>query len=463
MVLVFIREGKCVKIETNQNSLQLEPKASDSFTSTGFILAAIGSSVGLGNMWKFPYITGMYGGAAFFLIFILCLALVGLPILLAEMVIGRGGRGNAVSSFHNLSKTKWWGYFGFLSVLSAFAIMGFYAVVAGWTMNYAFTSLTGNLFENPDYTASFLSFAGGNMPIFWTIITLIITCWVVAKGVAGGIEKFNKVLIPGLAVILVILMIRALTLPGAGEGVEFFLMPDFSKLTAESALVALGHAFFSLSLGMGAMLTYGAYTSKKQSLGKAAAAVAGGDLLYAFVAGLIIFPTVFSYGIAPGQGPGLAFMALPAAFAAMPLGNLFGFLFFFLLSIAALTSTVSLVEVPNAYLMERFKWSRAKSATIVTLIIFAISIPASMSMGILSDNLLFGKTFFDLLDFVASNIFLPIGGLVVTLFTGYAWKRAGEEAGLSGFWYNAWMFCLKYIAPIMVIVIFLYSIGIIKF
>jgi NSS family neurotransmitter:Na+ symporter len=452
-----------VKIETNQNSLQLAPKVTDGFSNTGFILAAIGSSVGLGNMWKFPYITGMYGGAAFFLIFIACLAFVGLPILLAEMTIGRGGRGNAVSAFHSLTQTKWWGYFGFLSVLAALAIMGFYTVVTGWTLHYALISLTGGLFENPDYTATFLGFAGGNLALFWTLVAIVITCWVVAKGISGGIEKFNKVLIPGLAGILVILMIRALTLDGAGQGVEFFLKPDFSKLTTESALIALGHAFFSLSLGMGTMLTYGSYVAKEQSLGKASLAIGGGDLLYAFVAGLIIFPTVFSFGLEPGQGPGLVFMALPAAFEAMPLGNLFGFLFFVLLAIAALTSAVSLLEVPTAYFIDKLKWSRTKASIILSIAIFLVAIPCSLSLGSLSDFKIFGKTVFDLLDFVASNIFLPVGGLVVTLFTGYAWKKAGEEAGLTGFWYNAWMFCLKYIAPIMVIAIFLYSVGLIKF
>ncbi|MFC4767609.1 sodium-dependent transporter [Effusibacillus consociatus] len=433
------------------------------FTSSGFILAAIGSAVGLGNMWKFPYITGKYGGAAFFLLFIGCLLFVGLPILLAEMAIGRGGRGNAVTSFQSLSKSKYWGAFGFLSVVGAFAILSFYAVVAGWTIHYAIESLTGGLYASSDFKSTFLTFAGGYLPVLWQAVTMVITGWVVAKGISGGIEKFNKVLIPGLAIILIILMVRALTLDNAAAGVEFFLKPDFSKLTAESALIALGHAFFSLSLGMGTMLTYGAYVERQQSLGKASLAIGGGDLLYALVAGLIIFPTAFSFGIEPSQGAGLVFMALPAAFAAMPLGQFFGFLFFILLAIAALTSAVSLLEVPVAYAMTKWNWNRKKAAFYTSVICFLIGVPSALSMGPLADFAPGGKTYFDWFDFVASNILLPIGGLLVTLFTGYAWKRAGEEAGLSGFWYNAWMFLLRYVAPLLVIAIFFYTVGIIKF
>jgi NSS family neurotransmitter:Na+ symporter len=389
--------------------------------------------------------------------------LVGFPILLAEMTIGRGGRGNAVTSFHNLSKNKWWGRFGFLSVVAPFLILSYYGVIAGWTVHYAFTSLTGSLFTSRDYTNTFTTFAGSYLPLFWQLLIMVATGVVVAKGIAGGIEKFNKVLIPGFAIILVVLMIHSLTLPNAGAGVEFFLKPDFSKLTAESALVALGHAFFSLSLGMGTMLTYGAYVHRSQSLGKAAIAIGGGDLLYAFVAGLIIFPTVFSVGIKPTEGVGLVFMALPAAFAAMPFGQLFGFLFFILLAIAAVTSTVGLLEVPVAYVMDKWKLSRKHSTFYTTVAIFLIGVPSTLSLGPLAKFTLGGKTYFDWFDFICSNILLPLGGLLVVLFSGYAWKKAGEEAGLSGFWYKLWMLCLRYLAPLVVIAIFLYSLGVIKF
>ena len=450
-------------MQPNLNSSNTPKSSAERFTSTGFILAAIGSAVGLGNMWKFPYITGKYGGAAFFLVFIVCLILVGLPILLAEMSVGRGGRSNAVTSFHNLSKSKIWGRLGFLTVLAPFAILSFYVMIAGWTMHYAFLAITGNLFSSSDYGTTFGNFAGSYMPIFWQIIALALTAWVVIKGISGGIEKFNKVLIPGFVVILLVLVVRSLTLPGAGEGVEFFLKPDFSKLTAESLLVALGHAFFSLSLGMGIMATYGSYVDKRQSLGKASLAIAGGDLLYALLAGLIIFPTAFAYGIDAGQGPGLVFVALPAAFAAMPLGNFFGFLFFGLLAVAAFTSTVSLLEVPVAYVMDKFKTTRKKATIWTTVALFIVGVPSILSMGPWADYKLADRTYFDWFDFVASNLMLPLGGLIVTLFTAYAWKTAGEEAGLTGFWYNAWMFLLRYVAPILVIAIFLFSLGVIKF
>lgn len=450
--------------QASKRTLDQNQLKNERFTSSGFIFAAIGSAVGLGNMWKFPYITGQHGGAAFFLLFIVCLLLVGLPILLAEMTIGRGGRGSASSSFYNLTGKKYWGVLGLLSVLTAFFIMSYYAVVAGWTLHYTVESFTGTLFaQGSDYKSKFTSFASGYMPLAWQAVVMVISGWVIAKGVSGGIEKFNKILIPGFFVILLILMARSLTLPGAGQGVEFFLKPDFSKLDAESALIALGHAFFSLSLGMGCMLTYGSYVNKKQSLGTATWAIGLGDMVYAFIAGLVIFPTVFSYGLQPGEGVGLAFMALPAAFSQMPFGSLFGGLFFLLLAIAALTSAVSILEVPVAYAMNKWQWSRKKASAIVSSVCFLVGVPAALSVGgAFSSFHPGGKTVFDWVDFVTAYILMPVCGLIVTLFTGYAWKRAGEEAGLSGFWYRTWMFLLRVVSPILIILVFLYSVGIIS-
>jgi NSS family neurotransmitter:Na+ symporter len=432
----------------------------DGFSKHGFILSAIGSSVGLGNMWKFPYITGMHGGAAFFLLFILCLIVAGLPILLAELAVGRGGRADAASAFSKLSGSTMWSSLGFISVLGAFIIMSFYAVVAGWTLHYMVISLTGTLYENTDYANTFTSFTAGWMPLVWQIIVMVVCVYVLLKGVAKGIEAFNKILIPLLVVILLVLMGYALSLPNAADGVAFFLKPDFSKLTAESALAALGHAFFSLSLGMGIMITYGAYVDSKQSLPKASLAVGGGDLLYALLAGLIIFPTVFSVGIEPQQGPGLVFMALPVAFHAMPIGSLISALFFFVLGVAALTSAVSILEVPVAYAAGKWGWSREKAVLWISICCLIVGVPSALSIGgPLGHILLFGKKFFDFMDFVASNVLLPIGGMVVTLFTGYVWKRAGEEAGLNGWLYKSWMFLLRYIAPLLIVLIFLYSVG----
>jgi NSS family neurotransmitter:Na+ symporter len=252
-------------------------------------------------------------------------------------------------------------------------------------------------------------------------------------------------------------------LPGSGAGVAFFLNPDFSKLTIESALVALGHAFFSLSLGMGIMVTYGAYVDRRQSLGTAALAIGGGDLIYAFIAGMIIFPTTFSFGINPAQGPSLVFIALPAAFSAMPFGSFFGGLFFVLLAVAAIGSMVSLLEVPVAYVMERFRWSRVRSVIIISILCLLMGVPSALSMGLVPELKVGGKSFFDFVDFTASNIFLPLGGLMVVIFAGYYWKNAAEQANLKPVWFRIWLFALRYVAPILMLLVFLHTSGIIKF
>ncbi|MFB5268726.1 sodium-dependent transporter [Paenibacillus enshidis] len=445
-----------------QQDKQLSAKG-ERFSSAGFILAAIGSSVGLGNMWKFPYITGLYGGAAFFLIFIICLIAVGLPVLLAELAIGRSGRGSAASSFVKAGGGKIWERLGLLQIIAPSMILSFYVIVAGWTLHYAILAFSGRLFVNNDFAGQFGTFVSGPMVIVWQAIAMLITVWVVIRGISGGIEKFNKVLIPGLVVLLIVLMIRAVTLPGAGAGVSFFLNPDFSKLTAESALVALGHAFFSLSLGMGILITYGAYVDKRQSLGTATLAIGAGDLIYALIAGLIIFPTAFSFGIDPGQGPSLVFIALPAAFSEMPLGWLFGGLFFILLAIAALTSAVSILEVPVAYAKERWNWSRSRSVWTMALICFILGIPSALSLGMVPALTFGGKAFFDWMDFIASNILLPLGGLLTTLFAGYFWKKAADAAGLTAAWFRIWLFMLRYVAPVLMLLVLLYSAGVIKF
>ncbi|SEL52522.1 neurotransmitter:Na+ symporter, NSS family [Paenibacillus sp. cl141a] len=440
------------------------PGKSDRFSSAGFILAAIGSSVGLGNMWKFPYITGEHGGAAFFLLFIICLIVIGLPVLLAELAIGRAGRGSAATSFVKAGGPKVFGQLGLLQVIAPFLILTFYVIVAGWTLHYAVMSFSGNLYSNTDFGGQFTAFTEGYMPIIWQIVAIAITGWVVAKGISGGIEKFNKVLIPGLIILLIVLMIRAVTLPGAGAGVSFFLNPDFSKLSPEAALVALGHAFFSLSLGMGILLTYGAYVDKRQSLGPATLAIGSGDLIYAFIAGLIIFPTTASFGIEPNAGPSLVFIALPAAFSAMPLGAFFGGLFFVLLAIAALTSAVSLLEVPTSYVMDRWHWGRTKAVVVISALVLLVGLPSALSFGIvpgLTD--IGGKNFFDWLDFITSNILLPIGGLITTLFAGYFWKKAADAAGLKAGWFRVWLFMLRYIAPILVFLVLLHTTGLITF
>ncbi|MBU5441677.1 sodium-dependent transporter [Paenibacillus sp. MSJ-34] len=441
---------------------QHKGSAGERFSSAGFILAAIGSAVGLGNMWKFPYITGQNGGAAFFLIFLAFLAIIGLPVLLAELTIGRGGRGDAAASFRNLSNRPFWHSIGLLLVLGSFFILTFYSVVAGWTIHYAVQSLGGGLYRSADYGAVFERFTGGAMPVVWLVVVLAGTCWIVMRGVSGGIEKFNNVVIPGLFILLLLLMGYALTLPGAGAGIRFFLKPEFSELTVQSVLMALGQAFFSLSVGSGAMMTYGSYTDQRQSLGGAAIAIGSGNALYALMAGLIIFPTTFSFGIEPASGPGLVFIALPAAFSSMPFGSLFGGLFFVLLAIAALTSAVSLLEVPVAYAMNRWGRTRGKTAVAVTAACFAVALPCALSAGgVWSGVKAGGRTIFEWVDFITSNIMLPAGGLIITVFAGYVWDQAGKEAGLTAVWYRLWIVTLRYIAPVLILLIFLYSTGII--
>jgi neurotransmitter:Na+ symporter, NSS family len=437
--------------------------STERFSSIGFIASAIGSAIGLGNLWKFPYITGKYGGGAFLFVFILSLIFVGMPILLAELAIGRGGRGNASSSYLKLSGSKFWANFGFLSILASFLIMCFYSVVAGWTIYYTWTSFTGALYKSTDFTAHFAQFTGGYAPLFWQFIALLICMLIILRGVSSGIEKFNKLLIPTLAIVLIILMVRSLMLPGAVEGVEFFLKTDFSMLTGESLLVALGQAFFSLSLGMGAMITFGSYVGKEQSLINATLAVSGGNILYALISGLIIFPATFTYDIPAGQGPGLVFAALPAAFAAMPFGAIFGGLFFALLTMAALTSAVSLLEVNAAFAMSKWKWSRAKATCIITLVIYLVSIPTALSVGgLLGDLKLWGKNLFDLMDYFASNLLLPLSGLASTIFVGYVWNQAAKESGLGPMLQGRWIFLLRYITPILVILVLLYSTGLLN-
>ncbi|WP_243644437.1 sodium-dependent transporter [Paenibacillus pinisoli] len=437
-------------------------KHADRFSSTGFIMSAVGSAVGLGNMWKFPYVTGQYGGAAFFLLFMVCLVLVGLPILLAELAVGRGGRGNASSSLTKLSGSKSWGALGFLSVAGSFFIMSFYGIVAGWTLHYAVLSFTGELFSTQDYAGLFGRFMNSWLPIGWQLVVMLVTALVLIRGVSEGIERFNKVLIPSLVVLLLLLAVQALSLEGAGEGISFFLKPDFSKLTAESALVALGQAFFSMSLGMGTMVTYGAYVQKSQSLGKATIAVGVGNVLYALLAGLIIFPTIFVFSIEPTQGAGLVFIALPAAFSAMPLGAVFGGLFFVLLAFAAITSAVSVLEVPVAYASETFGWSRPVAVMLVGLLCFLAGVPSALSLG--EDPWLSfgGRALFDWVDFVCSNVVLPISGLVITIFAGYVWKGVADEARLSQAWFRIWLFMLRFVAPVLVLLVLLYYAGVIR-
>jgi NSS family neurotransmitter:Na+ symporter len=453
------------------NKTGIEQQGRDQWKSmTGFMLAAMGSAIGLGNIWKFPYITGEYGGSAFIIVYLFCIALIGLPIMLAEFAIGRKTQKDAVSAFKELAPGKPWFVSGLIGVIAAFIILSFYSVVAGWALAYTVKSATGEIMTAQadklgDLFGGYIATAA--TPIIWQLVFMVLTILIVIKGISKGIERWNKILMPTLGVLIIILAIRSLTLPGASAGVDFLFSPDFSALSAEAVLVALGHAFFSLSLGMGAMITYGSYVPKHQNLPKAAFGISIADTCFALIAGLAIFPAVFAFKMDPAAGPGLVFITLPAIFQQMPAGQIFAVLFFALLSIAALTSAISLLEVAVAYFMRKFEWTRNFATVVIGALIFLLGVPSSLSMGAWSEYTIFGKGFFDAADFVASNVLLPVGGLLITLFIGWGMK-AKKSLEVADFSEDSkigkvWLFIARFVAPVLIVLVLLYVTGIIKF
>lgn len=449
----------------------------DGFSSRmGIIAAAAGSAIGLGNIWKFPYITGQNGGAAFILVYLICIAIIGLPVMLSEFTIGRRGQRNAIGSFKELGSGSYWFLTGWMGVIASFVILAFYGVVAGWTLNYVGFAITHKLAGlSPDEIGTvFSSFITHPWkPIIYQLIFMVLTAGIVLGGVKDGIEKYSKVLMPLLLLIIVILVIRSVTLPNAAKGIEFLLAPDFSKLNGNVVLSALGHAFFSLSLGTGTMITYGSYIGRKENLATTAVQVTIADTLIALLAGFAIFPAVFAFGIEPGAGPGLVFITLPNVFNQMPGGYFFGLLFFMLLSVAALTSSISVLEVVVAYFSEDLNISRTKATIIATVAISILGIGCSLSMGPWAGfhlpTLDGGKGLFDFLDWWSANILLPLGGLLISLFVG--WKmntidvqnEVSSNGSTSIPWFGFFLITARIIAPIAVTIVFLYNLGILKF
>ncbi|MBU1035377.1 sodium-dependent transporter, partial [bacterium] len=381
----------------------------------GFIAAAAGSAVGLGNIWKFPYMTGRYGGAAFVLVYLLFVLLICIPIMNSELLVGRKSQKNAVGAFKVLAPGSPWFIVGVMGILAGFIILSYYSVIAGWAVAFIFKS-GAYMAAGADHANIFVgSITSSVAPLIWHAIFMFMCIGIVAAGIEKGIEKYSKILMPLLVLIMLVLIIRSVTLSGAGAGLSFYLKPDFSKLTAEGVLAALGQAFFSLSLGMGCMITYGSYLKKDQDIPANSYWIAGTDTGIALLAGLAIFPAVFAFGLEPGAGPGLTFITVPAVFAAMgPVGHFFGILFFFLLTIAALTSAISLLEVVSAYFIDESKWDRKKAVWIMGIIIFLLGIPSSLGLGIWSGvKILGGRDILDSLDFIASNILLPLGGFLL--------------------------------------------------
>lgn len=438
----------------------------------GAILAAAGSAVGLGNIWRFPYEAGNHGGAAFILIYLACVFIMGMPIMIAEFTVGRRAKASTGRAFGLLANNSKWNFIGMLGVLAGLLILGYYSVVAGWTLEYILTSVTNGFADKKpeDFVAAFQTFSQDPIrPVIWLLAFLFFTHFIVVKGVKDGIEKSAKIMMPVLFILIVVLAICSMTLPNASKGLEFLLKPDFSKVNADVFLGAMGQAFFSLSLGMGCLSTYASYFGSDTRLGKTALSVGVIDTFVAILAGLIIFPAAFSVGIQPDAGPSLIFITLPnvfqQAFGGIPfLAMVFSLLFYVLLALAALTSTISLHEVVTAYLNERFTISRNRAAMLVTGFCVATGILSSLSLGAW-DAKFFSLSFFDLLDFVTAKLMLPLGGLLVCLFVGWYLKRSVSYEELTNYglqkatYFPVYMFILRYFAPIAITLIFVNELG----
>lgn len=426
----------------------------------GFIMAAAGSAVGLGNIWRFPYMTGTNGGAAFLLIYLAIVLAFGLSLAMAEMTLGRAAQRNAVGAYRTMGGPAWAGA-GFVGILAGFVILSFYIVVAGWTLAYIVMMARGALGAGQNYGDVFGAFVSSPLePIAYAGVFMLLTALVVAGGIGTGIERWNKLLMPALFVLLLILVVRSVTLPGAAKGVEYYLVPDFSEVTAGTFRAAIAQAFFSLSIGMGTMLTYGSYLNRNERIPSAALTVVLIDTGVAMLAGLMVLPAVFAYGLNPGEGPGLTFVTLPAVFAAMPFGTLFGILFFLLLAIAALTSAISLLEPMIAYFVDEHGVSRRKAVWVMSAICFALGVPASLSFGAMSGVKVFGLNWFDLMDFLANTVMLPVGGLLLAIFFGWFWSKPAlaalsNEGRLHQPWAPIWMFVLRFVAPVGIVWILL--------
>ncbi|WP_106832135.1 sodium-dependent transporter [Parabacteroides pacaensis] len=437
----------------------------------GVILASVGSAVGLGNIWRFPYETGQNGGAAFLLVYCLCVLLLGLPLMLTEFFIGRYSRKNTAGAFQVIAPGTKWNLLGYNGVIAAFLILGFYSVVAGWTLEYIYQSLSGALSGKTaeQFTQDFNLFNSGIFrPILWTFAFIALTHFIITSGVKSGIERSSKIMMPILFLILVILCIRSVTLPDASVGLKFLFHPDFGKITSSVVLSSMGQAFFSLSVGMGCLITYASYFGKNTNLQKTALSVTLLDTLVAILAGVIIFPAVFSFGIKPSAGPELVFITLPNVFQHLPLGGLWSFVFYVLLAIAALTSTISLHEVATAYILEEHHFTRKRAAFIVSAGVMFLGIISSLSFGVLKDFTIFGLTFFNFLDYVTAKIMLPFGGMLTCILVGWRVDRKILKAELTNkgtipfYFFNIYAFILKYIAPVAIVLIFLNELGLFK-
>lgn len=438
-----------------------------------FILAATGSAVGLGNIWKFPYVTGENGGGAFVLVYLLCIAAIGLPIMMAEVLIGRRGGRSPVNSLRQIAKQQGlnpaWRVVGAVGVLAGFLILSFYSVIGGWAVSYVGTAVSGQLAgQSADSIGAIFSdlLADPATLLMWHTLFMALVMLVVAKGVRAGLERAVSILMPALFLLLLTVVGYAMTTGEFGRAVVFLFQPDFTKLSTSGVLVALGHAFFTLSLGMSVMMAYGSYLPKNISIAKTSIAVCLIDTCVALLAGLAIFPIVFANGLEPGAGPGLIFQTLPLAFGQMPMGSLFGTLFFVLLIFAAWTSGISLLEPIVEWLEEQKGMNRARSTLAAGFVCWVLGIASILSLNLWSDfaplgwiGMLEGKTIFDLLDFFTANVLLPLGGLLVAVFAGWVMSRKAmkSELALSEPMFRLWYITVRYITPVAVGAVFVYN------
>ncbi len=428
----------------------------------GFILATVGSAAGIGNIWRFSYVAGENGGGVFLFLYLACIALIGLPIMIAELAIGRvNRRGDAVPIEH-LTRLRHWRSFGVLSVIVAFLILSFYSVIAGWAFKYLLGALDGSLLRiagdgHGEFFQSFIS--GPLQPALWQFLMIAATVLVVIGGVRNGIEAVNRILMPGLFAIVIGLAAYGLTLEGSAAGLQFLFAPDWSALGEPTVyLAAMGQAFFSLGVGMAIFVTYGSYLPVRYRIPQAACAVVAGDTLIAILAGIAIFATVFAFGVDPASGPELAFITLPQIFIAMPGGRLVAVLFFALLVAGALTSMISMLEVPVAYLVRRTRFSRRQLVPVIGLAVFLLGIPSALGFGPLAAITWHGRGILDSVDYLVSNFMLPAGGILIVLFVGWRWGGPNARAGadLDGScWGIAWLWLIRIVTPLLTALIVL--------
>ena len=432
----------------------------------GFILSAAGSAIGLGAIWKFPYTAGTNGGAVFVLMFLVFTILVALPVQLAEFYIGRKSGKNAVDAFKTLAPNSLWPWIGRMGVFACFILLSFYSVVGGWVLNYVVHAFDGSIHQNADFNALFGSTISNPVgSIAYQGLFMLMTVWVVKSGIAAGIERANKYMMPALFVLLLLLAVRSLTLDGAMAGISFLLKPDWSHFTPRTMLTALGQAFFALSLGVSTMITYAAYLDKKQDLFRSGNSIMWMNLLVSLLAGLVIFPAVFAFNFEPGQGPGLIFVVLPAVFMKLPLGQILFAVFMLLVVFATLTSAFSMLETVIAAAIREDESKRSKTTWLIGTAIFIVGIPSALSFGVLSEWKLFGKTLFDLWDYMITALIMPISSLLVAVFVGWIRQKSDvlehmrEGSSVPQAVIVLWLNALRFLAPVAILLVFANTLG----